>query len=218
MKFITFLFYIFHIIYCQKYQTFYRCGVDDNKITPLPAKNSVPINGSKRKLNEEQFKDFNIYLDLINIKRGIIKYNLQKYEELFISSLNKAVETLQKLLKVKRFDKGYMFDEEDILLMGIEDWNKTIFGKSAKGHNVKLGIDLFIFGRLDDQMNNSTLASARIMHYVQETGQPLTGIININAKANYSKINSKDFFQSIVLHEFTHILGFVYDNLNKFQN
>ena len=79
-----------------------------------------------------------------------------------------------------------------------------------------MGIDLVILGRFDEKMDSSSLASAGIRYYEKETGQPLVGIININTKANYSKINSKEYFQSIVLHEFTHILGFTYAHLNDF--
>ena len=212
IKFILHLIFNLQLIYCSKNQEFYRCGADDKRIAPILAKNAYPIDESKRKLNGEEFKDFNIYLDLINIKKGINYYNLQKYEQLFITSLNKAVETIQKLLKVKRLNQGYRFNDNDFISMGIEDWNKTTIKNYAN-----LDIDLIILGRFDDKMNNSTLASARISHCVPKTGQPLIGIININAKANYSKINSKEFFQSIVLHEFTHILGFAYDHLNEFQ-
>ena len=40
-------------------------------------------------MGEGEFKDFKIYLDLINIKNDIVKLNLQTYEDLFISSLKK---------------------------------------------------------------------------------------------------------------------------------
>ena len=94
----------FQLIISQENNFFYRCGADDNNIAPIPAKNYVKIDNQDRRLNdnEEQFKDFNIYLDLINIKNDIKKYKLQQYENLFINSLKKAVETLETLLKVKK--------------------------------------------------------------------------------------------------------------------
>ena len=42
----------------------------------------------------------------------------------------------------------------------IEDWNKTLIGDNAIGNTYQLGIDLIIFGRFDDEMEDSTLASA----------------------------------------------------------
>ena len=192
-------------------KTFYRCGVDDDKTIPLPAKNFVKIDKDKRKLDnsDDNFKDFHIYLDLINIKKGIQKFHLEKYEELFINSLNKVVSTLESLLKVKRLENSYTFSDEDIITnLDIEDWNKTMIGTNAIGDTYTLGIDLFIFGRFDDEMDNTTLANAGARFMVEETGQPLIGVVNINTNVNYSKINSQEYFQSIIIHEFTHILGF----------
>ena len=218
IKLFSFLFYIFRFILCKiNTNTFFRCGFDDNKATPLPAKNYVLVNEDKRKLDDiDEFKDFHIYLDLVNIKKDIEYYNLKEYEEMFISSLNRAAETLQKLLKVKKLDKGYSFTDEEIKKIEINYWNKTVIGSGATNNIKTLGIDLIIFGRFNESMDESTLASAGMKYYVNETGQPLVGVININLKANYSKINSKNYFESIVLHEFTHILGFSQDQLKTF--
>ena len=199
---------IFQVILSNENQTLYRCGVDDEKIIPLPSKNFIPIKKDKRKLNDDNFKEFNIFLDSINIKKDIIKYKLEKYQDLFINSLNKGVETLKSLLKVKKLEGRHFFTDQDIKYLSIEDWNRTVIGSNVNEHSEDFGIDLFIFGRFDDQMNNSTLASAGVRYYERETGQPLIGVININANVNYSKIHSEEYFQSIVLHEFTHILGF----------
>ena len=216
-NFISFLIiYIFQLIYCQNNKILYRCGADDDKTKPLPMTNFIKIKNDKRNLNGGEFKDFHIYLDLINIKNDIKKYNLEKYEELFIDSLNKGVETLESLLQVKELNKFYILSDRKILDLGIKDWNQTMIGTNSIGDMKTMGIDLVILGRFDEKMDSSSLASAGIRYYEKETGQPLVGIININTKANYSKINSKEYFQSIVLHEFTHILGFTYDHLNDF--
>ena len=192
---------------------FYRCGVDDYKTEPLPAKNIFKINKDKRNLNNEEndFKDFLIYLDLININNDIVKYHLEQYEELFIDSLNKVVKTLETLLEVKKLDYFYSFTDEQIRDIDIEDWNKTVVGSEAidNGYNVfESGIDLIIFGRFDDEMDVTTLANAGARYAFPDTKQPLIGVVNINSNVNYSKINSKEYFQSIIIHEFTHILGF----------
>ena len=94
-----------------------------------------------------------------------------------------------------------------------------MIGSNAIGNSKTLDIDLFIFGRFDDKMNPSTLASAGPRYSVPETGQPLVGVVNINTNVNYSKINSKEYFQSIIIHEFTHILGFLNNHFkNYFKN
>jgi hypothetical protein len=68
-------------------------------------------------------------------------------------------------------------------------------------------------------MNPLTLASAGPRYLAPGTGQPLVGIVNINTNVNYSKINSKEYLQSIIIHEFTHILGFLNSHFkNYFHN
>ena len=122
----------------------YRCGVDDEKIIPLPSKHFIPIKKDKRKLNDDDFKEFNIFLDLINIKKDIVKYKLEKYQDLIINSLNKGVETLKSLLKVKKLEGSHYFTDQQIKNLSIEDWNKTVIGSNVNEHNKDFGIDLFI--------------------------------------------------------------------------
>ena len=138
--------YLIKIILLQDKQVLYRCNVDDNYITPKPAKNFIPIPKDKRRLNDGDFGDFHIYLDIINIKNDIIKYHLEQYEDLFINSLNKVVKTLETLLKVKKLNKVYTFTDESIYDIQIENWNKSMIGNNSIGDMHSLGIDLFIFG------------------------------------------------------------------------
>ena len=208
-KIVLLVLFIFHMIKAQERKEFYRCGVDDELFKPKPASNFVPIESDKRRLDDGEFKDFNIYLDLINIKKDIKQFNLEEYEDLFIDSLNKAVETLESLLKVKIPKYGFSFTDKNIYDILINDWNKTMVGTNAIGNMAELGIDLIIFGRFDDKMDEYTLASAGPRYMVKETNQPLIGVVNINTNVNYSKIHSKEYFQSIIIHEFTHILGFL---------
>ena len=201
--------YIFQIINCLEKRYFYRCGVDDEEVKPIPATNYVTTEKDKRRLGDGEFKDFKIYLDLINVKNDIVKYHLEEYETLFISSLKKAVKTLESLLKVENSQRGFSFTDDQITAIKINDWNKTIIGTNAIGNSQELGIDLFIFGRLDDQMDQYTLASAGPRYSDSINHRPIIGVVNINTKVNYSKIHSEEYFQSIIIHEFTHILGFL---------
>ena len=210
IKILIYLLFMFQIINTIENKTFlFRCGADDDTRIPKPATNSIPIEKDRRKLDNSDFKDFHIYLDLINIKNDIRKYHLEEHEELFISSLQKAVETLESLLKVRVPKRITTFTDEEILNINITDWNKSMIGSHSMDNPLNLGIDLFIFGRFDENMEKSTLASAGARYTDSETKQPLVGVVNINTKVNYSKINSKDYFQSIIIHEFTHILGFL---------
>ena len=68
------LMYFLQEIKNQENHYFFRCGVDDKNQTMFPVPNYYPIDGEKRKLNDGDFKDFNIYLDFLNIKYDIKKF------------------------------------------------------------------------------------------------------------------------------------------------
>ena len=46
----------------------------------------------------------------------------------------------------------------------------------------------------------------------------MVGLATINRDVNYTKIKSKEYFESIIIHEFTHILGFSNYYFNKYFN
>ena len=99
IKLLLFLIYTFQVIKNQDNQTqyLYRCGVNDININPKPIESVAYKEEDKRGLQGEEFKDFHIYLDLIHFKNDIIKYHFEEYEDIFIKSLEKAVETLETL-------------------------------------------------------------------------------------------------------------------------
>ena len=70
-----------------------------------------------------------------------------------------------------------------------------------------LQIDLIIFGKLDDTMDDSTLASGD-SYFVDNNKRPLTGVVTFNSKIDFSNKNMERYLTTITLHEFTHILGF----------
>ena len=220
MKFIIILLLFFEL---NSQDIIYRCGVNDEKIPVIPANNFVTIDQNhpayKRRLNGEEFKDFHIYLDLVNIKNDIAKFGLTQNEQIYIESLTKAVKVLESLLKVKRLSAGFKFTDEQIKNIKIDDWNKTVVGTNAPSDMAALDIDLIIFGRFDEEMPESTLASAGPRYSDSQTGRPIIGVVNINTKIDYTKLGSDHFFQTIILHEFTHILGFLNDYfVDKFHN
>ena len=196
----------------------YKCGVDKYKIIPEFAKSSIPIDNNsplyKRRLDNigpDGFKKFNIYLDIENIEEEMIQYNLTEYHDLFINSMYKAIQTLESLLRVKPSIENYNFKDDEIERLNIAKWNTSYFGTIVYNNNIgmsDLGIDLAIFGRFYD-LGKDTLASAGA-RMMDSFGRPIIGIVNLNLNKNidYSKSKSQEYFQSIILHEFTHILGF----------
>ena len=219
---LTLIFFILIIKNCDNLERpkFYRCGFDDEKYDPIIIKDFKPINKTnllyKRRLDSDGFKDFNIYLDIANIENDIRINNLDKYHDLFINSMKKAVKTLTNLLKVKPLEDNFEISNSVLGQLNINHWNKSNFGDAAiyKGNTLStLNIDLVIFGKIES-LDDSTLASASGMGFDRK-GQPFLGLVKINKNVDYSKEKSQEYFQAIVLHEFTHILGF---SISAFSN
>ena len=219
IKFIIYFSLFFILINCnqfpEKLKPIFRCNADSIKSTPIIINTTLPMESKnsnyKRTLDnidKDGFKDFNIYLDLLNFEDEIIKYNLTDKRELFINGMNKAIKTIKTLLKVKIPDKNYQITDEQINQIQIYNWNKSMIGDKAYGLKY-LGIDLVIFVRFGDneELGNLTLATAGVQ-YLANNYQPLVGLVNINKDSNYSKYNSLNYFEMTVMHEFTHILGF----------
>ena len=210
------------IIEVQSHEIRYKCGADKKRTKLIPSeyynkidKNS-PTNKRRLSSSEGEYKDFNIYLDTINIKNQIKEKKLQCNETLLLNAMNKAIETIQSLLKVKEIGKQQAITDEVIKnIFEIDDWNKTIIGSSATSDMKSLGIDLIIMGYFDERIDGSTLAFASPAAVDETNGRPIVGVVALNPYLNYSKPNLEKALQTVLLHEFTHVLGFTSET---FQN
>ena len=74
--------------------------------------------------------------------------------------------------------------------MGIESWNESCpcLGNSYSKGMQSLQIDLIIFGKLDDTMDDSTLASGE-SYFIDNNKRPLTGVVTFNSKIDFSNKN-----------------------------
>jgi len=192
----------------------FRCGLDVFKPIEVSKENIIPIYPQSKRIldniDKDGFKDFNIYLDLCNFEEEVINFNLKDKKELFVQGMTKAVNTLKSLLRVKPHQKNWGFYDEQIERISINKWNKSLIGNETSKGMIDLDIDLFIFARFDDKehMGELTLASAGARYLEPGNGKPLIGVVNINREVDYSKENSLQYFEGIIIHEFTHILGF----------
>ena len=218
--FLIYLFLIFNIINCQlKRQPIFKCEHDDyDEKHPLPTREIKQKESFKRRIDGNEspkFEDFKIYLDFENLEKDMETYNLTHQKDFFENSMIKAVETLTALLKVKPLKvgdgkKGYNMKSEDFKSINITYYNKSVFGDEAidEGKTFQSqGIHLAIFGTFT-QLTESTLATASCRVFQTDDGQPYVGVVKINKDIDYSKPNSDVYFESILVHEFTHILGF----------
>ena len=109
-NFIFILFYIFSITSQKPYKnikTKFKCKLDKTKSLPIPASNILPYPKNlknRRNLDSDGFKDFNIYLDLENFNHEADNYGINdNKKQILIKGMQKAVNILKSLLKVKAF-------------------------------------------------------------------------------------------------------------------
>ena len=162
---------IINIVKIHNQNIKYKCGVDSlakkeiREIRPNPIVYNNPLYTRRlQDIDKDGFKKFNIYMDMTNIEKEIELYELEDYSDLFIQSINKAIDTLENLLKV--YPQGDILDNnlyDDIsYYLEIDYWDKDKFGTKAieKGITLlSLDIDLLIFGKFED-MEEGVLASA----------------------------------------------------------
>lgn len=204
---------LFELICLQPEGKYYQCGGSTAKMIPISEDNILDedktASNFKRKLDDSEFHDFHIYFDYVNLYNHIEKFNLgQNAKTIFTNAIKKAIATLESLLKVvETTNAAWGTDQKEE--MGIESWNDTYpcLGDNRYTGMKSLGIDLILFGKLDDQMDNLTLASGDSF-YIDKNYRPLTGVITINSKIDLSRKNIERYLTTILLHEFTHILGF----------
>ena len=195
----------------------YRCGINNLKIKPKVLMPKFKINKedplNKRKLDdidEDGFKSFNIYIDKKNIKKELELSDMDDYEEIITDALDKAGETLEKLLRVKPIEDGLQFSNDELFDLGLTTWEYSSFGNKALRRNIdmkSLGIDLIIFSSLQE-MEEETIAAASPVFTQDSNHQPILGIIYINSLIDFEKINVEKYIESTLIHEMTHILGF----------
>jgi hypothetical protein len=206
---------LFELVFCSGTKgKFYRCGFDQNKVEPIKLKNPEIKSGKKpsfkRKLDDDGFEDLKIHFDFVNLKSDFEKYSISTSNQtLIIKCINKAIQTLESLLKALPPYNIY-FSTEQIQSTGIEKWNETfpMFGDNSYMGIANLGIDLVLFGKMDDTLDDDVFGSGDYCFLDYYNDRPIAGILTINSKIDLSKNNSERFLTTVFLHEITHILGF----------
>ena len=165
----------------------------------------------RRKLNDKDFKPIRIFLDTTYILSQSEENSALKDKiSMIIPAMERCVKIFEKLLKVIPYSRKLTIKIEQAESYGI----KKISPEVSSG----ISSDLIIFARIADEneLSDSTLANAGARKLEYETNRPIAGVVNINPKINFFIKNSINYLESILLHEFTHILGFTYSLFDFF--
>ena len=184
-----------------------RCSVDKIKYVPKIHKLSDEQKEkiSKRRL-QQKFENIRIYLSTNHISKQLT-FNGINAELInnFIDYFRRTISYIEKIIKVERLEYNININLSDYLL---ETDNNLLEG---------VPYDLVVIPKVDlisDSLSSTNLERDEFNNRVIVS---VISVPNDFLKIN-SKINGQFYIESHLLHEFTHILGFLYDSFQYFPN
>ena len=176
----------------------------------ITKKDQKESNNSVKRLlsdSDDGFTQIRIFIDKTYIDKQKSD-NLNNYNKA-IASIEKCVNTIQKLVKVKKSNK-IKFSDSDIATLSL---NSNDLDQNLLSSGNGIDADLIIIPKFIE--NNSIIALGKPLIFDSETKRPIGAILSLNK--NLPQIeNNENYLDSIILHQFTHILGFLYDLFNNF--
>ena len=201
---------IIKILLCDKIKTFDINHINQTQKNKTPNENisiKNQINNNKiRVLQTADYEPIRIYIDTYNLNSTLNILNIGQTEiDLINRALNKAKSTLEKLIKVQRISN----------VISAQDYKNLV--KSNNNEDILTGIlqeiDLIIFIEYKGLTNQRCNELPQILQRKDEVGRPIVGSIAFDPNF-YSIEDSEEgkykleFYSSLFLHQFTHILGF----------
>ena len=174
-------------------------------------KNEV-ITNNIRKLESDDgsFKRIRIFID-----KTYITKNVENSEILdkVLFSLEKCVNSMEEIIKVRQVDK-IKFTDSEINKLG---FNQNEINSNLLPTGEGISADLIIFPKFVEipQESQLVLAIGKPEIFDKTTNRPIGAILSIN-KNIPSIPNSQSYLESVFLHQITHILGFMYELFDKF--
>ena len=159
--------------------------------------------------NNEVFKPIRIYID-----KTYLTYqkennpSINSIYSIITKGLDNCTSALNKLLKVKPLQNKINFITNEDL----NNWNFNLNYVDSKIKQGGTGVstDLLILPKFSINENiNFEYIEGYPVYFDESNNRPIVGILNINSKISLNLKNIDYLLQSILLHELTHILGFL---------
>ena len=192
-----------------------KCDMDFNKVKKNKKNNKQNNNlinkKAKRKLDEIpdlsglEYEDLKIHFDFYNFDYTI-PTDLANYKTLFINAINKSANILQSILKICKTSQNLIMPEMAFKTYKIEKYDTELFTSSPQ-YDFNFGV----FFRFADDIDKK-LAIPEIMVTDDYYDIPRFGLINLNNDISVYKLTS-NFLNALMLHELTHLIGFMKDNI-----
>ena len=174
-----------------------------NDLPPL----EIDESKSSRRLTEQDFKPFKIYIDLSYMRyQASLDPQLSKNLMEVVNSMEKAKTTLEKLFMVKPFEKNWVVRAENLEKLGVPKFNQDFFKKNGEPtQNLRqIGYDLYIFPKY----GNITSLGSWGIYYYDANYRPMITKMTFSTKFDFGKNGHEKYLNVFFLHYFTHLLGF----------
>ena len=205
-KFTLLFLTLFLALIPKTHLTSYYCGVGQkaHNIISLPDGNKVQKMSSE--IEDDEFRPINISIETDLVEDG------DKIKNMITSALNQCIETLKKLIKVKPLSYKISVNKEVAEGWGFSNINEDITD-SSKGINT----DLLVLVKSDSDHNFIYTGNSDIKYMDPITKRPIVRIIEIDTSFDFKYENGDQYMKTLILHKFTHILGFLYDYFDNYE-
>ena len=224
-KFLLITIFLSGLIKCEN--TFLKQKKNRRNITNSTKKSENIQKGKKyfkynsnRNLQEtEVFMTLNIYLDLTDFDNEIPN-NIKSYKDTIVSSMKKAKKTLESLLEIKDYDIVEQIDGDVLNSFELENYNNSLFRRDPNFQQLKYDlvyqeekIHLVIFYKFSEIVEGeNNIVSAKILRTAYYDN-PDIGMLTFNNNMDTRKLTS-NYLDPLMLHLFTHLLGFQINNVH----
>ena len=170
---------------------------------------------TRRKLYEERWENLKIMIDLTNFYNRTNELGLgDDKKAIFIRAINKAKNNLESFIKIKNDDVSLDIDYDKLEEFELNQWDPLYFPLEEKSYTkTNFDYNFVIFFRFAELSDPENMASSKIV-FIKDIPPyvvPLMGVITIKQNFPDDKIK-ENYLEALMLHEFTHLLGFYFDD------
>ena len=177
------------------------------------------INKNQSKRNLEEYEPIRIFIDTKYIEAQIKSENMKYIIPYMKEGINRAIEIISNIIKVKRLENGVDISDidenyyENVLDLSYESRNQSLFN----GNN---NYDLIIFTKKVYQLESKDNIFGWPNIIRTKNGRPTVGMITFNIVYASKTDNSTlpDIYTAVFLHQIIHILGFMENIFKQFPN
>ena len=197
----------------------YRCSVDQIKYNPPENKKSEEEVQKKpiklRKLQSSNYQSIRIYLSTSSLNSQITIFSggntetITLYSEI-INYLNNVVVYISKLINVVPRNAYISYStskQRELGIVGATSYDSIL--------NNGIPYDLVVIPAYT--IDNKIFITSKVLEYDNNNHRPIVSLLVFNFDLIQTQDTNKKFYiESLLLHEFTHILGFLVDTFQYF--